>query len=85
MLDGNPISRNCVITLRNETIAIDWGDHVFQDIITGNFFQGSEADVAHTTFDVELDMLERTGHITHYDEKSVFTSPLPEPPRKTIE
>jgi hypothetical protein len=85
MSDGSPISRTWVVTLMNETVVIDWGDDIFQDIITGDFFHGSEADIAHTVYDAELDMLKRTGHILWYNEKTVFTSPLPEPPRRTIE
>jgi hypothetical protein len=85
MSHGNPISRHWIVTLKNEVIVIDWGNGLFQDLSTGEFFLGSEKDIAHTAFDSELDMLERSGHIVDFDGNTVFTGSLPEPPRGTID
>jgi hypothetical protein len=71
--------------LQNGITAIDWGDGIYQDILSGEFIHGTDADVSHTILDDELEHLKHTNHIYKYDANNVYIYPLPEPPHRTIE
>lgn len=85
MTNGIPVSRHCIITMKNHSILVDWGGELFQDIHTGDFLKCQETDISHTTLDGELELLRKAGLVAKYDEKQVFIISLPEPPKRTIE
>ena len=82
---GTPINRNWVVILQNGTTVIDWGDGLFQDILSGDFLHGKEAEISHTILDNELEQMKRLNQIFQYDSKFVYIHPLPELPHKTID
>ena len=71
--------------LKNGNPVIDWGDDLFQDIHSGEFIHGTEADISHTIQDDELELLKHMGRIYYYDAMYVYIYPLPELPRRTID
>lgn len=85
MTYGTPVNRNFVVILRNGIPAIDWGDGLFQDILSGDFLHCVEMDVDHTIQDEELDQLVWASRIRSYNSQVVYLYPLPEPPRQTID
>ena len=85
MTGGTPINRHWIVVLQDGTTAIDWGDGLFQDILSGEFFHASEAEVSHTIPDEELEQLKLTSGIYRYDANVVYIHPLPESPRRTID
>ena len=85
MTGGTPVNRSFVVILRNGIPAIDWGEGLFQDILSGDFIHCVEMDIDHTIQDEELDQLARTGRIYSYNTQTIYLYPLPEPPRQTIE
>jgi hypothetical protein len=82
---GLPINRHWIVMMQDGTTAIDWGDGLFQDIISGEFEHRLESDVSHTIRDEELEHLRLASHIFRYDANVVYLHPLPEPPHRTIE
>lgn len=85
MPEGLAINRRWVLVLINGAVIIDWGDNVFQDIHSGEFFDEISLIGSHTIQDEELSWMKRTGEIVNYDEASVYVSNLPEQPKTTIE
>lgn len=85
MASGTPINRQWVIVLKDGDIVIDWGDGLFQDVITGDFLPVLEKDVSHHILDEELDWLTRIGRVGSYTRLTVNFHSLPERPQKTIE
>ena len=85
MPEGMPVNRNFVVMMKDGVPAIDWGDGLFQDILTGDFFDRQDKDVDHTIQDKELDPLVFARRIYSYDAATIYLFPLPEPPRRTIE
>lgn len=85
MPEGLAIHRRWVLVLNNGAIVIDWGDGVFQDLLTGDFLHGLSLVGSHVIQDEQLEWLKRTGTIAGYDGSSVYISSLPELPKKTIE
>jgi len=82
---GTPINRHWVVVLRNASTVIDWGDGLFQDILTGDFSHGTEAEISHTILDNELEQMKRMNQIFHYDANFVYVHPLPEYPHDAID
>ena len=82
---GTPVNRHWMVVLQNGIPAIDWGDGIYQDILSGDFIHGTEADVSHTILDDELELLKHTNHIYQYDATNVYIYPLPESPHRTID
>jgi len=85
MTGGTPVNRHWVVVLQNGIAAIDWGNGLFQDILSGEFIHGTEADVSHTIQDDELEQLKHMSRIYQYDANIVYVFPLPEPPHRTID
>lgn len=85
MADGTPVNRQWVMVLQDGTIAIDWGDDIFQDVRSGDFIVVSESDISHHIMNDDLDWLIRIGRVKSYDTKLVWFSSLPERPQQTIE
>ena len=82
---GTPIDRHWIVLLQDGTVAIDWGDGLFQDIVSGEFIHKTEADVSHTILDEELEHLKLANHIYRYDANIVYLHPLPEHHHPTID
>lgn len=85
MSKGLAISRHWVLILNNGLVVIDWGDGVFQDLMTGDFLQDVTLIGSHRIQDSELDWLKRSANIAGFDEQSVYVQGLPENPKKTLE
>lgn len=85
MTRGTPINRQMVIVLKDGTIAIDWGDGLYQDIRSGDFIAVREADFSHHILNEELDWLIKIGRVISFDKDTVYCQSLPEIPRRTIE
>jgi hypothetical protein len=85
MPGGTPVNRHWVVILQNGNPVIDWGNGMFQDILTGQFIRGTDADISHTILDDELDQLKHLSRIYQYDANNVYIYPLPEPPHRTID
>ncbi len=82
---GIPFSRQYVLVFADGRIVLDWGDGLFQELETGNFFHAAESQVSHTIMDEELDWLKRIGRVESYNRLQVFFLNLPERPVKTID
>ena len=82
-MGGAPVGRAWVVMMRNGTTAIDWGEGLFQDAISGEFFKAAEADVSHRASDVELDWLARVGRLDHYDDANAFFNGLSDLPSRS--
>lgn len=85
MIGGTPINRQWVLALKDGTFVIDWGDSLYQDILSGDFVKVNEADISHHVLNAELDLLIRAGRVTSYNNMTVRFSSLPERPQRTIE
>jgi hypothetical protein len=85
MADGTPVNRHWVMVLQDGTIAIDWGDGIFQDVRDGNFINVVESDISHHILNEDLDWLIRIGRVKSYTTSMVWFSSLPERPQQTIE
>ncbi|GAP07434.1 MAG TPA: hypothetical protein DEQ80_00155 [Anaerolinea thermolimosa] len=78
---GTPVARSWVVWMRNGVIAVDWGDGVFVDILSNQFFEASQAEVSHRAPDADLDWLRSIGRVEDYDVNNVYFIQLPEPRR----
>ena len=76
-MHGNPVARNWVVMMRSGTPAVDWGEGMFLDILSGEFFQAEEKDVSHRALDSDLDWLKHIGKVDAYDVNNVFFVILP--------
>lgn len=85
MPEGLAINRRWVLVLNNGAIVIDWGEGVFQDLLSGEFMRGLSLIGCHVIQDEQLQWLKRTGNIAGFDESNVYINNLPEIPKKTIE
>jgi hypothetical protein len=85
MPGGTPVSRHWVVMLKDGNAAVDWGDNLFQDIMSGDFMHCDEEDISHDILDDELEILKRAGRVDSYDAQFVYLYSMPEPPRRTIE
>ena len=85
MPDGTAIARPWVVVMRDGTVAIDWGDGLFQEAISGSFFKGSESQVSHNAQDSDLDWLIRVGRVADFDSKNVYFVSLPDRVSKSLE
>ena len=84
-MGGIPVKRHWVVVLRNGITAIDWGDGLFQDLESGAFFHGSEAQVSHKILDNELEQLKMIGCVYNFDSNTIYIHPLPELPHRTMD
>ena len=85
MKDGTPVSRAILVLLNDGTIAVDWGDGQFYDILVGKFRTCAEKDVSHRLNDDELDQLKLSGTILRYDDSHAYILHMPERPLRTID
>ena len=75
---GTPIGRPWIVILCDGTIAIDWGDGLYQEAISGDFFSLEGDQVIHRAQDYDLDWLVRVGSIGNFDAQNAYFLDLPE-------
>jgi len=80
-----PISRHWVIVLHNGDIVIDWGEGVFQDVISGAFLPTVDQAGSHAIQNDECAWLESSGVIQGYDAAQVYVTHLPMRQRESLE
>ena len=80
-----PINRHWVIVLHNGDVIIDWGDGVFQDIISGAFVPAVEQAGSHAIQNDECAWLESSGVIQGFDATQVYVTQLPLRHREPLE
>jgi hypothetical protein len=85
MPTGIPFNRQYVLVFEDGRIILDWGDGLFQELETGEFFRGVESQVCRAIMDDELEWLKRVGRVEAYNRTQVFFLHLPERPVKTID
>jgi len=83
-MGGTPIGRNWVVIMRSGAVAIDWGDGLFQDAISGDFFNAVESEVSHRSNDSDLDWLKHVGRVDDYDSTNVYFVGLPDLPFRKL-
>ncbi len=82
---GTPVNRQWVVSLKDGTIVIDWGDNVYQDVRSGDFVKVEDKEISHHLENEELDWLIRVGRVTSYTAQTVWFNRLPERPQSTME
>ncbi len=85
MPSGTPVNRQFVVMLKDSTIAIDWGDGLYQDVHSGEFLLGNDMEISYVVTDEQLDWLMRIGRVSEYDSKKVYFYNLPERPQSLME
>jgi hypothetical protein len=85
MKDGTPVNRAILVLLNDGTVAVDWGDGQFYDILVGKFRTCAEKDISHQINDAELDQLKLSGAILRYDQNVAYILHLPERRLRTMD
>ena len=85
MAGGTPFAREFVLVLEDGRIVLDWGDGLYQDVRTGEFFHNPEGLVSRKIENAELELLKRAGQVQRFDRQDVFFINLAERPSKTID
>lgn len=85
MKSGTPVSRHCVVTMKDSSIVVDWGNGISQEVVSGRFYPIEERDVSHTTLDEEIEILRKSGLVEKFDNLQVHFVTLPDSPKKTID
>jgi hypothetical protein len=85
MTSGFPVVRDLIFMLKSGEIVVDMGDGRVQDVRTGEFIAFSERDYGRAVTDADLEMLKNNGRVIAYNPRMVYLTPLPEPPRSTID
>jgi hypothetical protein len=85
MPTGTAVNRQWIVITREGSFVIDWGDGLFQDLISGEFVPIGEADISHHPTESELDWLMHIDRVSFYDSKTVYIHNLPERPQRTID
>jgi len=85
MPSGIPIQRQWILALKNGSFVIDWGEGLYQDILTGDFESSVDLSAATPITDDELNLLRRAGRVDSFDLRQVYVRSLPERPHKPID
>ena len=85
MPTGTPLNREFVLVLEDGRIVLDWGDGLFQDLDTGEYFKDHPLESSHKIANPELELLKRAGRVERYNRHEVSFLNLPERPAKTID
>jgi hypothetical protein len=83
-MGGVPIGRSWVVMMRAGAAAIDWGGGLFQDAISGDFFNATEQEVSHRASDTDLDWLKHVGRVDDYDANNAYFVGLPDLPNRKL-
>lgn len=76
MPDGVPVSRQFVLITQKGNCVVDWGNHVYQDIYTGERILLGENEFTYSVKDIELMMLKQYGIIYGFDQFTVYVYPM---------
>ena len=85
MPGGTAVGRSWIVVMRSGIVAVDWGDGLFQEAISGNFFNAVEKDVSHKALESDLNWLQKIGRVENFDTQNVFFTQLPERSKNTLE
>lgn len=85
MPSGTPIDRTWVVVMRDGTIVVDWGEGLYQDINSGEFYNALDAEISHRVTNEELEWLMHINRVSQFDSRTVYLFNLPERPQPTIE
>ncbi len=85
MTSAVSINRQWVIVLCNGDIVVDWGDGVFQDVMSGSFLPVVDQTGSHPVQDNECSWLEKAGAIQGFDKFQVYVYDLPARLKKSLE
>jgi hypothetical protein len=85
MPGGIPVDRHWVLVLTNGTILIDWGNHLFQDVDTGEFMELATDPVAQPIQEEMLKILKQRSIIHSWDDRMAYFNFLPERPTRTAD
>jgi hypothetical protein len=78
MPTGTPVSRHCILILKDGTGVVDWGNNRYQDLMTGDFLSCTEEDVSRMASNEDLEALKHSECLEKFDEFQVFLYTLPE-------
>ena len=78
MSEGTPIPRQFVLVTQDGEIVIDWGNRIYQDIISGETIILKNDNIAYPIKEPELVWLKNNGAISDFDRLSVYVFNLPE-------
>ncbi len=82
---GTPVSRHFVVILIDGRVAVDWGNSLFQDVLTGEFLSCTEQEISTLAQNEDLEALKSSGCVVSYDPFLVYFSTLPEQPHRTLD
>jgi hypothetical protein len=82
---GSTIGRQWLVIAIDGTPLADWGDGLYQDIVTGTFRRLLEKDISHTITDSDLINMKLAGQILGFDDQVVNLRLLPDRPTRTLE
>ncbi len=85
MAGGIPVGRSWVVMMQSGVLAIDWGDGLYQEAISGDFFNANDSQVSHGAQSGDLDWLQKIGRVLNYSDQMVYFVDLPEKPSRTLE
>ncbi len=72
MAPGMPINRKWFFVLRSGIYAMDWGEGLAQNLLSGEFIRYQISEQSHAISDAELEKLQEAGRISHFDMKRVY-------------
>jgi len=79
-MNGTAVGRNWIVMMHSGVAAIDWGGGLFQDAISGDYFNAPESAVSNRASDADLDWLQQIGRVDSYDTNYVYFLGLPDLP-----
>ena len=85
MAKSTGIDRNWLMMLHSGVVVIDWGDGLYQEIVSGKFLHCNAEEISHIVTEAELMYLKKVGRIDDFDSRQVFLHVLPERPSKTLD
>ncbi len=77
MPEGTPIPRQFFLVTNNGQFVIDWGNHRYQDIFTGEAVFMPDDTIAFPVKESELIWLKNNGTISFFDRFVVYIFNLP--------
>lgn len=65
------INRKWFFVLKNGVVAMDWGDGLAQEVISGKYLKYEDGDWDHAILDAELRELVETRRVVRFDDEKV--------------
>jgi hypothetical protein len=85
MPSGTPVSRHCIVVLKDGTAVVDWGNSCYQDLVTGQLVACSESDISRMAHNEDLNELRHAGYLEKFDDAQVYLFNLPESGQPPLE